>query len=273
VEEIRALTSTVSLKNRPTMCRIRSTQEEAKDIKTIRIEGPPHICRNAQPGQFLMVWVPGIDEVPMSISNIEGENEVWITVKNVGEATLSIHKITQGGALGLRGPYGTSFSVQGSNVLVVAGGIGAAPLLFLSERLVDKKGRITAVLGARSAEKLALHKDFQELLGRSRNSKAIVATDDGSSGIKGCASDIARDLIKKETFDRIYTCGPEPMIQKIVTCVASKDVQVEVSLERYMRCGIGLCGSCHIGKYLVCKDGPVFTGEKLKQITKFLKTE
>jgi len=267
------LTSTVTLKNRPTICRIKSTQEEAKDVKTIRIEGPPHICRNVQPGQFLMVWIPGIDEVPMSISNIEGEDEVWITVKNVGEATSAIHKTTKGGVLGLRGPYGTSFSVQGSNVLVVAGGIGAAPLLFLTEKLVDRNGRITAVLGARSAEKLALHKYFEKLLRRSKNSKAIVATDDGSSGIKGCASDIARDLIKKGKFDRIYTCGPEPMIQKIVTYVASKGVEVEASLERYMRCGIGLCGSCYIGKCLVCKDGPVFAGEKLRQIAKFLKTD
>nr|MDO8098358.1 dihydroorotate dehydrogenase electron transfer subunit [Candidatus Njordarchaeota archaeon] len=267
------MASTILPRNRPVICRVKSTQEEAEGIKTIRIESSSYICRNAQPGQFLMIWIPGIDEVPMSVSNIEGEDEVWITVKNVGEATSAIHKITHHGLLGLRGPYGTSFAGQGRNVLIVAGGIGAAPLLFLTKRLMDRNRRITAVLGARSAEKLALHRNFEELLGGSKNCNAILATDDGSSGIKGCASDIARDLIKKEDFDRIYTCGPEPMIQKIVTYAHRKAVEVEASLERYMRCGIGLCGSCYIGTCLVCKDGPVFAGGKLKQIAKYLKRE
>lgn len=267
------MTTSIPLKNRPIICRVKSTQEEAQDVKTLRIESPSHISGNAQPGQFLMIWIPEVDEIPMSISSVAGQDEVWITVKKVGEATSAIHRIINGGVLGLRGPYGTSFSVQGSNVLVVAGGIGAAPLLFLTERLVEKNRRITVVLGARSAEKLALHKNFEKLLGRSDESKVTVATDDGSSGTKGCASDVAREMIKGKEFDRIYTCGPEPMIHRVLTYAAEKGVEVEASLERYMRCGIGLCGSCYIGKCLVCKDGPVFTGAKLKQIAKHLKKE
>jgi dihydroorotate dehydrogenase electron transfer subunit len=273
MEEGGELASTVVIRNRPVLCKVRSAQDEAEDIKTLKIEGTSYISGNAQPGQFLMIWVPRVDEVPMSISNIAEQDEVWISVKKVGEATSAIHGVAAGGVLGLRGPYGNGFSLKGKNVLVVAGGIGVAPLLFLSERLAERNIRVTAVLGARSAHKLALHKDFENLVGRRKNCKSIVATDDGSFGTKGCASDIAEDLIETEEFDRIYTCGPEPMIQKIVTCAVGKSVEVEASLERYMRCGIGLCGSCYIGKCLVCRDGPVFIGEKLIQITKYLKKE
>jgi dihydroorotate dehydrogenase electron transfer subunit len=267
------LASIVAIRNRPAMCKVRSVQDEAEDIKTLKIEGTSYIAGNAQPGQFLMIWIPRVDEVPMSISNIAQQNEVWISVKKVGEATSAIHHIAAGGFLGLRGPYGSGFSVKGNNVLVVAGGLGVAPLLFLSKKLIERNVRVTAVLGARSAGRLALHKDFEKLLRLRKNCRSIVATDDGSFGTEGCASDIARDAMQKQEFDRIYTCGPEPMIKKIVTYATANDVEVEASLERYMRCGIGLCGSCYIGKNLVCKDGPVFGGEKLTQIAKYLRND
>jgi len=249
---------------------VTSTDHQTEDTKTIRIETPSYICKTAQPGQFLMIWIPGIDEIPMSISNIVGEHEIWITVKKLGEATSAIHKVTAGGILGLRGPYGNGFSLEGRNALIVAGGIGAAPLLFLTSRLTSKNRKITIVLGARSEGKVTLQKDFEKLLRKNRFSSLIVATDDGSLGTRGFASDIARVLMEKERYERVYTCGPELMMQKVISTAMSRRLEVEASLERYMRCGIGICGSCYIGKYLVCKDGPVFSSEKLKEIVKFL---
>jgi dihydroorotate dehydrogenase electron transfer subunit len=218
-----------------------------------------------------MIWVPGIDEVPMSISNTT-KDEVWITVKKVGEATTAIHKVAEGELLGLRGPYGTRFSAKGRNILVVGGGIGAAPLLFLTKKLTDADKRITVVVGARSADKLLLQEDFGKL-SKHKRSRLILTTDDGSAGTRGFAGDVAAALLEKEEFDRVYTCGPEPMIHKIIITAQSKRVQVEASLERYMRCGIGICGSCYIGRYLVCKDGPVFTGARLEEIVQYLKAK
>jgi len=215
-----------------------------------------------------MIWIPGVDEVPMSISNV-AKDEVWITVKKVGEATSAIHEVKDG-TLGLRGPYGSGFSLRGHSALIVGGGIGNAPLLYLARKLVDSGSRVTMVIGGRSADGLILREDLEKLFMKNDRSKLILATDDGSEGRKGYASDIAAALMEKEKFDRVYTCGPEPMILKVASSAQSMHTQVEASLERYMRCGIGICGSCYIGKYLVCKDGPVFTGAKLDEIIEFL---
>jgi dihydroorotate dehydrogenase electron transfer subunit len=156
-------------------------------------------------------------------------------------------------------------------VLIVAGGIGAAPLLFQARRLSLTNRKITLILGARTAKKVVLQREFDKLLGKRGKARQIVSTDDGSVGVKGYASEIAEDLMRKEKFDHVYTCGPESMMGKVIDAAFESDVQIEASLERYMRCGIGLCGSCHIGSYLVCKDGPVFSNETLFKITKYLK--
>jgi dihydroorotate dehydrogenase electron transfer subunit len=266
------LEPSITVKNRPIIYQVKSICREGPDTKTLRIECPSHLSKMAHPGQFLMVWIPGIDEVPMSISNIAKE-EVWITVKKVGEATSAIHDVTEGGILGLRGPYGTSFSAKGRNTLIVGGGIGAAPLLFLAMKLMDSASRITMVIGGRSADKLILRGNFEELFRQKSQSRLILATDDGSESTKGYAGDIAATLLEEEEFDRVYTCGPEPMMHKVINKAQGKRIQVEASLERYMRCGIGICGSCYMGKYLICKDGPVFTGAQLAEIVQYLNTK
>jgi dihydroorotate dehydrogenase electron transfer subunit len=126
------------------------------------------------------------------------------------------------------------------------------------------------VIGGRSAEGLILREDLEKLFRRGNQHHLILATDDGSEGEKAYASDIAATIMEKQRFDRVYTCGPEPMMLKVIDSARSKRTEVEASLERYMRCGIGICGSCYIGRYLVCKDGPVFTDTKLDEIVQFL---
>jgi dihydroorotate dehydrogenase electron transfer subunit len=216
-----------------------------------------------------MIWIPGVDEIPMSISNVV-KDEVWITVKKVGEATSAMHEVGKDGKLGLRGPYGSAFSVKGRDTLLVGGGIGNAPLLFLATKLVDSGSRITMVIGGRSADGLILREDLEKLFRRDNLDQMILSTDDGSEGEKAYASDIAATIMEKQRFDRVYTCGPEPMMLKVINTAQRKRIEVEASLERYMRCGIGICGSCYIGKYLVCRDGPVFTNTKLNEIVQFL---
>jgi dihydroorotate dehydrogenase electron transfer subunit len=257
-------------KNRPILCEVKSITRHTDDTKTLKIRCPNYLCSKSIPGQFLMVWIPGIDEIPMSISSVR-EEEIWITVKRVGQATSAIHDLNEGEELGLRGPYGNGFTIGGSNILIAAGGIGAAPLLFLARRLRLTKNKITLILGAKTSEKVVLENEFDEVFFDRRSVKRIVCTDDGSKGAKGYVSEIAGDLIRKESFDRVYTCGPEPMMCKVINNALASRIQVEASLERYMRCGIGLCGSCHIGKYLVCKDGPVFSNESLVEVVKYLK--
>jgi dihydroorotate dehydrogenase electron transfer subunit len=258
-----------AIRNRPLMCEVESIKRQTEDTVTLKIRCPSNICGSSNPGQFLMIWIPGIDEVPMSISNVE-EEEVWITVKKVGEATSAIHSIGEGGILGIRGPYGNSFTKSRGNVLMVAGGVGAAPLLFQARRLLGSNGRITLVLGAKTAIRVVLQKEFEKLFRRQRGTRLIVSTDDGSRGLKGRASDIAENLMKRDRYHTVYTCGPEAMMQKVIRVASGLGFHVEASLERYMRCGIGLCGSCYIGKYLVCKDGPVFRNDKLKEIAQYM---
>jgi dihydroorotate dehydrogenase electron transfer subunit len=128
------------------------------------------------------------------------------------------------------------------------------------------------VIGGRSAEGLILREDLEKLFRRSQH-HLILVTDDGSEGEKAYASDVAAAIMEKQRFDRVYTCGPEPMMLKVINSARSKRTEVEASLERYMRCGIGICGSCYIGRYLVCKDGPVFTDTKLDEIVQFLNSK
>jgi dihydroorotate dehydrogenase electron transfer subunit len=202
------------------------------------------------PGQFVMVWVPGIDEIPMALSS---ENS--ITVQKVGDATAALFGLKKGGKLGIRGPFGNGFS-RAEKVLAIAGGVGAAPLLPLARADCV----MTLLLGARTENELLFVDQLDEC------TDVLIATDDGSLGLKGFVTQLIDDL-NLAAYDRVAVCGPEVMMRAVLAKADEKGIahKTEFSLHRYMKCGVGVCGSCCIDPsgLRVCRDGPVFTGDKL----------
>lgn len=209
-----------------------------------------------------MLWIPGIDEIPLSILDA-GDNLVSVSVKAVGDATKHLHTLEAGATVGVRGPFGNSFTESRGRVLLVSGGTGTAPLLFLAKQLASKTEKLSFVEGAKTKDELLF---VHELGGICKEKSLIITTEDGTAGLQCLVTQPLASLLDKERFDMIYTCGPEIMVKKIFEMTEQRKLPLEASLERLMRCGIGLCGSCVIGKYRVCRDGPVFTAAQLREV-------
>lgn len=244
--------------NYPIITKIIKIVEETSNVKTIYFEYPAIVS----PGQFFMIWIPGIDEIPMSVSYIE-KNIRGITFKKVGDATKALFKLKKGEKIGVRGPYGNGFKIEGKNILLVAGGTGIAMIAPVAEEIIRKKISTTIILGVKNKCELF----FESRLKKS-NIKMYITTDDGSKGFKGYATELAEDLISNKKFDQVLTCGPELMMKKLYGLCSN--ISFQASLERYMKCGIGLCGQCCVGNGLrVCLEGPVFDKKMLKNIKDF----
>ncbi len=230
----------------PVPVTIRQVKQETPSVRTFFFDTPFPLS----PGQFVMVWVPGTDEIPMALSS---ENS--ITVQNVGDATAALFKMGEGGKIGIRGPFGNGFS-RGEKYLAIAGGVGAAPLLPLARADCV----MTLLLGARTESELLFVDQLDEC------TDVLIATDDGSLGQKGFVTQLMDDL-NLGAYDRIAVCGPEVMMRAVLAKVGEKGIahKTEFSLHRYMKCGVGVCGSCCIDPsgFRVCRDGPVFSGDKL----------
>lgn len=233
---------------------------ESPTVKTFTFTD--RLCAKAKPGQFLMLWIPGIDEIPLSVLDA-GDGLVSVSVKVVGDATRHLHGLEAGETVGLRGPFGNCFTESRGRVLLVGGGTGTAPLLFLAKQLAAKTERLSFVEGAKTKDELLF---VHELGGVCSEKNLITTTEDGTAGLQCLVTQPLASLLDKEKFDMIYTCGPEVMVKKIFQMTERRKLPVEASLERLMRCGIGLCGSCVIGKYRVCRDGPVFNAAQLREI-------
>ncbi|MEM2995272.1 MAG: dihydroorotate dehydrogenase electron transfer subunit [Candidatus Bathyarchaeia archaeon] len=248
--------------NKLRMVRILNVKAESPTVKIFTFRDK--LCAKAVPGQFLMLWIPGVDEIPLSISDVdEKEVTVSIAVKCVGEATQALHGKRVGDLIGVRGPFGKGFTLTNGKVLVVGGGIGVAPLLFLAKKLAFEGAKIVLVVGAKTKDELLFLNQFEGLC----EAKSIfTATEDGTCGFKGLASTLTEKLLAKEKFAMVYACGPEPLIRKVFELAEKTETPFEASLERLMRCAIGLCGTCTVGRYRVCKDGPVFTANQLKEV-------
>ena len=240
------------------------------EIVQVRTESPTvktfimvdRLCSKAKPGQFLMLWIPGVDEIPMSIMDA-GDGLVSVSVKQVGDATRHLHGMEAGQTVGVRGPFGSSFTESRGRVLLVSGGTGTAPLLFLAKQLSAKTERLSFVEGAKTKDELLF---VRELNGICNEKSLITTTEDGTYGLQCTVTELLVKLLDREKFDMIYACGPEVMVKKIFELTEQRKLPIEASLERLMRCGIGLCGSCVIGKYRVCRDGPVFTASQLTEV-------
>ena len=245
--------------------------DETPTAKTI--EFMDRDAARSKAGQFLMIWIPCVDEIPMSISLKSNSGLCGITVKKVGEATSKLHELRRGERIGVRGPYGNGFTVKDGPSLLVGGGTGLAPLLVLAEELAEKKEKVTFIAGAKTVSDLLFLERLKHLSSQDERFRLLTVTDDGSFGEKGLASDLAvRTLLRKEEkFKNVYICGPELMMAKVFREADSLRINTQASLERYIKCGVGLCGQCVLDPIgnLVCRDGPVFSNNELREITDF----
>lgn len=241
---------------------IRRVIQETPNIKTFYFND--ELSAKASPGQFLMIWIPGVDEIPMSLSSIALASSASITVKKVGEATEALHNLNPGDMIGVRGPYGRGFTLHTGRVMIVAGGSGMSPLYPLLLELLKLRSEVTLILGAKSKENLLFLNRLLEV--SADNFEFVPVTEDGSYGSKGLASEAAGERMNDAQFDMVYACGPEMMMFEVYKLSRMHGIPIEICLERYMRCGMGICGSCGIGKYRVCRDGPVFSTSELVEI-------
>jgi len=228
--------------------------DEASNVKTFLFD------KNipAKPGQFIMVWLPGISEKPFALSSDNA-----ITVKKLGPFTEKLFGLKIGNKLFIRGPYGNSFLdfIRDNNKYFIAGGTGAAPLAFFVEWLNNKP---TVLLGAKTKDEIVFEKRFRNL------ADTLVSTNDGSYGIKGIVTDLF-DELKIKNDSQFFICGPEKMMVAAVENALqyTKAENIILSLERYMKCGHGICGGCEIGGLRVCTDGPVFSYETISKFNDF----
>ncbi|MEE4362884.1 MAG: dihydroorotate dehydrogenase electron transfer subunit [Desulfotignum sp.] len=217
-----------------------------------------------QPGRFIMVWLPGVDEKPYTIS-YHGPERFGITIEAKGRFSNQALSLSPGDWVGIRGPFGNGFDIISSpHVAVVAGGCGMAPLAPLVEQLDPN---LFFVHGARTKDFILYPQRFAV--------KRYFTTDDGSLGHKGFVTDLLAAEIRRRKdkaqlqFDMVYACGPEMMMHAVFTLCQAHGIPCQVSLERYMRCGFGVCGACVCSDQVVCTDGPVFHSDQLQKMTDF----
>ena len=216
----------------------------------------------ARPGQFVMVWLPGEDELPMSLA-YTGERK-GVTVKTMGATSGRFRSISVGDSIGIRGPYGNAFDVSPRRILIVAGGSGAAVLAPAAEVAASGGSDLVVALGATTESELLFPDRF-----RAMGAVVHVATDDGSAGAPGYVTEVSSGLLSHQEFDAVWTCGPEVMMRKVIQAAQQASVRSFCSVERWMKCSLGLCDACALGPYHVCVDGPVFPGEELARIPAF----
>jgi dihydroorotate dehydrogenase electron transfer subunit len=243
----------------PEIVTIEEIWDEARTIRTFVLDAE---VEDAEPGQFVMLWLPGVDEKPLAIAR---PAPLTLTVARVGPFTTELHRRQVGDRVGWRGPYGNGFSLdEDRSALLVAGGYGAAPLYFLAERAAEVGVPALVAIGARKALDL-LYVDRFEALGV----EVLISTDDGSEGERGYVTEAVSRTIAQQPDITVYACGPERMLVALHRLCLEHDVPGQFSLERYMKCGFGICGQCALDDLLVCQDGPVFTVEQLDGLRDF----
>jgi dihydroorotate dehydrogenase electron transfer subunit len=251
--------------NHPTIVTIEKVIDETPTVRTLVFSDD--VMPTVLPGQFAMVWIPGVNELPMSIMISKESGKAAFTVRKHGPSSTGLFNVPVGGQIGIRGPYGNSFDVKEGKLLLVGGGTGLVPMMRLLT-FVKPTDDVTVLMGAKSKDEVFFENLSNELL-KNNPHQVIVSTDDGSYGEKGFVTDLVEKLVAETHYDAVYVCGPEIMMYKTVQAAHSKQIFVQASLERMMKCGVGICGSCCVGEDLACRDGTVFDGEHLSKNKEF----
>lgn len=242
---------------------------ETNDTVTLLVEPVDGSPAPSRPGQFHMLWAFGVGEVPISISGTAGaDGPIAHTIRAIGPVTRALCAAAPGSEIGLRGPFGTDWGLDGADgqdVLLVAGGIGLAPLRsalqsVLAER--ERFGRVVLLVGARSPEAILFPRELEQWRGRF-DTRVEVTVDYAGAGWRGDVG-VVTQLVRRATVDPEQTvalvCGPEVMMRFTAKALLDRGIatdRIRVSLERNMQCAIGLCGHCQLGPDFVCRDGPV----------------
>ncbi len=239
--------------------RVSETVRETPSTVTLRFR----YAEPALPGQFVMLWLPGDDELPMSLSFSEGP-EKGVTIKAMGDTSRRILAVRSGDAVGVRGPYGRGFDLSPHRILIVAGGSGAAVLAPAAEAAIARGAKVSVALGATTAPELLFERRFAAM-----GATVVTATDDGTSGERGFVTGPAERLLAAGGFEAVWTCGPEVMMVKVAERARAHGVPSFGSVERHMKCALGMCDACAFGPFHVCTDGPVFGADRLAQVPEF----
>lgn len=257
---------------------VERVRHETHDTFTLELEAKnPSAATVFVPGQFNMLYVFGVGEVPISISGDPAEPEMLVhTTRAVGTVTKAMRKLGRGDVLGVRGPYGTSWPVdeaKGRDVVIVAGGIGMAPLRPSMCQLISQRrqyGKVVLLYGARTPSDILYGREIEQW--RKRSDLEVAITVDRATGPWRDNVGVVTTLIPKATFQPASTvamvCGPEVMMRFTIAELQRRGVSNEniyISMERNMKCGFGFCGHCQFGPFFVCKDGPVFRYDRVKQ--------
>jgi sulfhydrogenase subunit gamma (sulfur reductase) len=230
-----------------------------------------------EPGQFMMLSILGIGESAISISGVENDNLINATIRNVGNVTNSIFSLKKGDSLGMRGPYGTGWplkEIRGKDILIVAGGMGLAPLHGVINHVIKNRteyGHLEIIYGARTPGDMVFKDEFSKWK-KIKNSTFFLTADEitGENPFECKTGLVTSCFPMMKTYHRnavALICGPEIMMRFAAKCLETigfADKQIYLSLERRMKCGIGKCGHCQIGLKYVCKDGPVFNYADIK---------
>ena len=234
----------------PTAATITAVTQDNYRTKTFTLD----LALPATPGQFVMLWLPRFDEKPFSLVNA---NPVTLMITAVGPFTRLLHEKQPGDKIWLRGPFGQGYTVPTTQrcLALVGGGYGVAPIYWLAHTQLEQATTIHVLIGARTAADLLYTERFQAL--PQTNLSVHQTTEDGSAGQQGRVTDVLQPLLAAGKIDGIYACGPHGMLAALDRLGQQHKVPGQLSWEAYMRCGIGICGSCeHEGKVL-CLDGPV----------------
>jgi dihydroorotate dehydrogenase electron transfer subunit len=216
----------------------------------------------AQAGQFGMVWLPDVGERPYSIAS---SDPLSLMVVAVGPFSEALHRLSVGDRVWVRGPLGRGFVLperpSGKHILLVAGGYGVAPLLFLARSAREAGWSIEVCIGARTGADILSAAAFAEA-----GAAVRITTEDGSAGVRGRVTAAMAAALRQRRPDLVCACGPEPMLEAIEARCRSASVPHQLSWEARMRCGLGICGACEVqrplsGAWLTCSDGPVWARE------------
>lgn len=251
----------------PVPYRVTAVWAETADCVTFEVTPVGRALPDFSPGRFAMVYAFGVGEVPLSVSAIRDRHRLVHTVRAIGAVTGALCRLGPGDTLGLRGPYGVGWDLDraaGSDILVVAGGIGLAPLRPVVHHVLGhpaRYGRLQVLIGARTPQDLLYREELEQW--RHAPARVEVTVDRPGPGWRGDVGTVTTLLARAEPRpDRTtaLVCGPEVMIRHTARALLTRGLpahRVQVSLERNMRCGTGHCGHCQLGPLLLCRDGPV----------------